>query len=233
MPSIIVVDTETSDLDPSKGAAVLELAWIKLNLINDHWEPTGHYEKYIEYDGPVSPHALALHHIRKDQLTTANGAVTMVSALLELMGNIETNTVFVAHNSDFDSKFLPEVKKPWICTMRAAKHIWPNAPGYGNQVLRYWLGLEPDPMFIQGRFPHQALYDVATTTAILLEMLKKNTANELYHFTKSPVKLKKINFGKHKGTDFDKVPLNYLRWLQGQSNIDIDLKHTIDHYLTK
>jgi exodeoxyribonuclease X len=144
------------------------------------------------------------------------------------------DTFLVAHNVEFDSKFLPElITNHWICTYRAAKRIWPQAPGYSNQVLRYWLGIIPDLSIsttVKARAPHQALYDVATTTGILLKMLELHTPTELLQLS-GPVKLETISFGKHKGLRFDQVPRDYLAWLRGQSNLDADLRFTIDSIL--
>jgi exodeoxyribonuclease X len=113
--------------------------------------------------------------------------------------------------------------------MRAARHIWPNAPGFSNQVLRYWLKLNLETP--EGKFPHQAIYDVTTTTALLQIMLQKYTLEQLLHFTNAPLRLKTINFGKHKGVDFSQIPRDYLQWLRQQTNLDPDLKHTLDSIL--
>jgi exodeoxyribonuclease X len=235
---LFVIDTETSDLDPSKGATILELAWMELTPQNMGWELTGYSRSYIEYSGPVSPHAQASHHIRSDQLTRERGAISREDAIGWLLKSIEVDSILVAHNVDFDSKFLPELARPWICTFRAAKHAWPEAPGYSNQVLRYWLNVDPTAPeilklapIVAHMSPHQALYDVATTTGILLKMLERYTPEQLLWLTKSPVQLKSINFGKHKGTEFKDIPKDYLKWLRGQSNLDPDVKATIDSIL--
>jgi exodeoxyribonuclease X len=229
MPHLIVLDSETSDLDPDKGAKLLEFAWIELTHNAGRWEPTFSVEARVQYEGPISPHAQAVHHIRTDMLTEANGAVKRYDAVLMLLQRIQPDTIFVAHNSAFDSRFFPEVTRPWICTMRAAKHVWPNAPGYGNQVLRYWLDLQLD--LPANKFPHQAIYDVTTTTGLLQKMLEKYTLEQLLLFTTTPARLKTINFGKHRGMDFSTIPRDYLNWLSKQDNLDPDLKHTIDSIL--
>src|SRR5215831_10541694 len=168
--NLIVLDTETSDLDPDKGAKLLEIAWIELSHTGQQWEHTCSGECYIEQPPSIviNPHAQATHHIRADMLTKEKGAKPRYEAIRTLLALVRENTLFVAHNAEFDSRFLPEINKPWICTFRTAKHVWPGAPGYGNQVLRYWLGLKPD--LPNGRFPHQALYDASVTTGILLKM---------------------------------------------------------------
>lgn len=229
---LIVLDTETSDLDPAQGATILELAWMVIEYVGDKWKPTSAYETYIQYSGPISPHAQAQHHIRPDCLSPSR-AITRSDAVYRLLQVLEPDSFVVAHNVEFDSKFLPEVKNHWICTYRSAKKIWPNAPGYSNQVLRYWLNIIPDLSLastVKQRAPHQAMYDVATTTGILLRMLVNYSPAELYEFNK-PMLLETIGFGKHKGVSFKDIPRDYLAWLRTQPRLDEDLKFTIDSIL--
>lgn len=229
---LIVLDTETSDLDPAQGAAILELAWIIVSYIGDEWKPTSAYETYIQYSGPINPKAQASHHIKADCLTPGR-ALPRTVAIEKLLQVVEPDSYVVAHYSEFDAKFLPEVTNPWICTYRASKKIWPQAPGHSNQVLRYWLSIIPDlslAQTIKVRAPHQALYDVATTTGILLKMLEKYSPAELYQFNQ-PMLLETIDFGKHKGTPFKQIPRDYLIWLRDQPRLDDDLKFTLDSIL--
>jgi exodeoxyribonuclease X len=229
--NLIVLDTETSDLDPDKGAKLLEIAWIELSHTGQQWERTNSNDFYIEQPASLvmNPHAQATHHIRADMLRAECGAISRYEALRSLLSQIEPSTILVAHNAEFDSKFLPEIISPWICTFRAAKHVWPGAPGYGNQVLRYWLGLEPD--LPNGKHPHQALYDASVTTSILMKMLEHYSPEQLLILSKQPVRLKTIGFGKHRGQDFSQIPRDYIEWLRRQQNLDSDLIHTLDSIL--
>jgi exodeoxyribonuclease X len=232
--NLIVLDTETSDLDPEKGAKLLEIAWIELSHTGQHWERTNSNEFYIEQPASIviSPHAQAAHHIRADMLRAENGAIPRYEAIRTLLNQIEPSTILVAHNAEFDSKFLPEIHgSPWICTFRSAKHIWPGAPGYGNQVLRYFLKLEPE--LPNGKHPHQALYDVSVTVSILMKMLETCTPEKLLMLSKLPVRMKTINFGKHRGQDFNQLPLDYVAWLRRQPNLDADLIHTLDSIIKR
>ena len=228
---LIVVDTETSDL-PERGGQLLELAWMTLK--DPDWKITSAYETYVQYSGPIDPRAQASHHIRADCLIAERGAITREKAIIHLLNEIEPDSYIVAHNVDFDSKLLPEVSRPWVCTYRISKHIWPEAPAHSNQVLRYWLGVKPDLSMapsIKSRQPHQALYDVATTVGILQKMLEQHSPEELYKITVGPHLLKAITFGKHKGTNFTDIPIDYLMWLRGQPELERDLKFTLDSIL--
>jgi exodeoxyribonuclease X len=230
---LIVLDTETSGL-PESGGQMIELAWMVVSLDGANWVTSSAYENYIQYSGPMDPRAQASHHIRADCLTAERGAILREQAVADLLNEIQPDSFLVAHNVDFDRKFLPELTNPWICTLRIAKRIWPEAPGHANQVLRYWLGIKPNlgmAPTIKQRAPHQALYDVATTVGILQKMLEKHSPEELYRIANTPQRLQNIGFGKHKGTDFSQIPRDYLQWLRGQSNLDEDLKFTLDSIL--
>jgi exodeoxyribonuclease X len=229
--NLIVLDTETSDLDPDKGAKLLEIAWIELTHTGQGWEKVSSYETYIECQPSISinPHAQAVHHITTDLLTKEKGATNRYETILHLKKYIKEDTVMVAHNASFDSSFIPEITRPWICTMRSAKHLFPGAPGYSNQVLRYWLKLEPD--LPAGKYPHQALYDVSVTTSLLLKMLEQNTPAQLMIFSQQPVRLRTISFGKHRGQDFRNIPKDYLTWLRKQEGLEPDLAYTLDYFL--
>jgi exodeoxyribonuclease X len=232
---LIIVDTETSDLDPKEGAQILEIAWLELTNDSGSWNPTFNGEYYIEYSGPISPKAAAVHHIPASRLTKEQGAFPRAYAINHFLGRIAPDSIMVAHNAQFDKGFLPEVTVPWICTMRSARHLWQGAPGYSNQVLRYYLNLDIikiDPV-VEQRYPHQARYDVATTTGILLKMLQMVPVEQLIVMSASPVRLKNISFGKYEGMPFDQVPLDYLQWLRARPNLDVDLKYTINTILER
>jgi exodeoxyribonuclease X len=229
---LIVLDTETSDL-PENGGKMIELAWVALQ--SPDWKPISSYEHYIQYNGPLSPKAQAQNHIEPIMLTETNGAVKREDAVADLLHAIEPDTILVAHNVAFDRQFLPELTRPWLCTFRASKHIWPEAPGHSNQVLRYWLGVKPDLSIaadIKVRMPHQALYDVATTTGILQLMLKQHSPEHLQLIAGKPARLKSMTFGKHKGKSFHDIPCDYLVWLRKQTNLDEDVRYTIDSVLS-
>jgi len=229
--NLIVVDTETSDL-PERGGSMLELAWMVLSEPN--WKIMSAYETYIQYEGPIDPRAQASHHIKADCLKAERGAIPREQAVGKLLHELSPDVYLVAHNSDFDRQFLSELANPWICTYRVSKHIWPEAPGHSNQVLRYWLGVKPDLSMatrITHRSPHQALYDVATTVGILQKMLEHHSPVELHDITKGPNLLKTIGFGKHRGIEFKDIPIDYMRWLRGQPKLEPDLKFTLDHYI--
>jgi exodeoxyribonuclease X len=144
--------------------------------------------------------------------------------------------LYAAHNAKFDMKFLPELSLAFIDTYQCARHLYPESPKMGNQVLRYHLNAEPPKEMLAGMAPHRALYDAACTGAILLRMLATGrTPANLLQLSQTPVLLATCNFGKHKGQPWAEVPLDYLRWVARENDIyrnDSDVRHTVDHYLS-
>ena len=177
---ICVLDTETTGLDPAAGAEVAEVAWVVVDSATGR--VSGHYARLCSVRGGVPPEARAVHHLGPEEL---EGRCTVAEIVAERRW--DDVDVFAAHNCAFDRPFmvgagLPE--RPWICTYRVARHVWRAAPGYGNQVLRYWLGVRPawpptdrveswpEERRASLAHPHRALYDVCTTAAILLRQLE-------------------------------------------------------------
>jgi len=226
---ICIADTETTGIDPAKDS-LLEVAQVFMpvdkpdNLIGD-WT-------YIEYNGVIPPEAKAVHHIvEKDVEHGAERCVPRdvhIKAMLDLHHD---GYAYAFHNAPFDLGFLPELKDvPVICTYQCALHLYPDAPSYKNQVLRYWLGVEPKASMLEGLSPHRALYDSAVTAALLEQMLMLCSPEDLVELTKRPVLLKTVNFGKYKGESWKNVPSDYRGWMRRSGNWsdDANVMYTLD-----
>lgn len=232
---ICLLDTETTGFEIEEGAALLEIAAINLSNGKGPWEVNSHLEYFIEHEGAIPPEARAVHHIRPEDVkpgapncVTRDRAIRSFTEMEEMVA-----CIYAAHNAAFDSKFLPEFEGDWICTWRCSLHLYPDAPSHKNQVLRYYLELEPDADLMDGLAPHRALYDTAVTAALLQKMLETHTPEELVILSKTPVLLNKCNFGKHRGDAWADIPRDYLRWMRraGVKSDDMDVQHTIDYYL--
>jgi exodeoxyribonuclease X len=125
--------------------------------------------------------------------------------------------VMVAHSARFERGFIADTAHgglPWICTVRAAKNVWPEAPGHSNQVLRYWRGLRLDTALADPA--HRAGPDAWVTAHLLIDMLKVATVEQMLAWTNEPRRLDRIPFGKHRGRPWAEPPEDYLRWMVGQ-----------------
>jgi exodeoxyribonuclease X len=223
---IIVLDTETTGLAPPE-AEVIELATIR--LCRDEFL-AGSDSCLIPPARPIPPEASAVHHLTYTLEEAWKHCVSDWAEPVPGVGAGESIEAFAAHNAEYDKQFLMHLSKdtPWLCTYRCARHLFPDAPGFGNQVLRYYLGLKPE--FPPGLYPHRALYDTIVTADILQEMLKLKSLAELLGLQHKPVLMQKINFGKHRGKLFKEAPKDYLAWLIKQ-DFDGDTLHTAKHWL--
>ena len=97
----IVLDTETTGLDPRSGHRVIEIACVELR----DYLPTGrHFHCYINPERDIDPDAERVHGLSRaflsDKPVFADAEVAL--ALLEFLGDAK----LVAHNAEFDRVFL-------------------------------------------------------------------------------------------------------------------------------
>ena len=237
-----VWDTETTGIncatDRLVEIAAMELGEAGNPLMTADNEFLNLFETYVDPQRDIPAEAKCVHHITEEMVAGAPDeieAVTWMGSALQ----VSRGDLFVAHNARFDRGFLKristEIEKTLVhvCTMKCAKVIWPDAPGYSNQFLRYWLKL--NPVLPKGLMPHRAAYDIAVTAAIFAEELKHKPLEELISISNAPIVLKKMPMGKHKGEPFDRVPLSYLKWILDQEpgQFDEDLVHTARLYFSK
>ena len=233
--TLVCIDTETSGLDPAAGAALLEVAWVAIMRNGDQWEYADSASYMVEFVGHIPAEVRAVHHIAPEDVRPgAPNCLSRDSIMHSLLAAETPEERWCAHNAAFDSKFLPELQAPWLCTYRASMHLWPTAPKHSNQTLRYWLGVEPPPHLLEGLAPHRALYDAAVTAAVLLRMLEQHPAEELVRLSGEPILLDTVRFGKHRGDKWAELPRSYLQWMRDKSDMcreDRDVDHTVRFYL--
>lgn len=140
-----------------------------------------------------------------------------------------------AHNAKFDRAFLtPANEPPWLCTLKLARVAYPDAPAYGNQVLRYYLGLEPK--LPPGLAPHRAEYDALVTAELLLRLWAHFSGDlpRMLEISQRPSLLRRVGFGQHADKLWSEVPRDYLRWLLDdyarKGGWDEDRVYTARHY---
>lgn len=239
---MFVWDTETTGIDCQVDRlveiAAMELDMYGLPLMDENYEFRCLFETYVDPQRDIPPEAKCVHHITEKMVAGAPVEVDAVGNMISAL-DIGIGDLFVAHNARFDRGFLkriaPAIDKSLqhVCTMKCAQVIWPDAPGYSNQFLRYWLGLEP--RLPKGLMPHRAAYDIAVTATIFVEERKHKSIDEMLEISNKPVLLKRMPMGKHKGCAFDQVPLSYLRWILDQPDgaMGEDLVYTAKYWYSK
>lgn len=236
-----VVDFETTGFDPQKDRPCSFAAVLQTLAPG----PREHYYCMMNPGIPIPPEASAVHHITGRMV---ENAPTPEQAMAHWWDNEPTSRcdVLVAHNAEFDSRFMEAVAPgrasvPWLCTMRLAKKMWPDDAHSNNQYLRYRHNVQV--VLPEGLTAHNALYDAIVTAGVLRMALDEYLSRcaepglvDILHiidWTKEPMLLGTCRFGsKHYGEPWKEVPRSYLRWMMDKvEDMDVDTRHTVMHYL--
>jgi DNA polymerase-3 subunit epsilon len=95
----IVLDTETTGLEPEQGHRIIEIGCVE--LLNRR--ATGrHFHRYLNPEREIDDGALAVHGITREQLEREPCFRDVAEELLEFIGGAE----LVIHNAAFDVAFL-------------------------------------------------------------------------------------------------------------------------------
>lgn len=212
-----VIDIETTGAEPSE---IIEIAAVDVVTDGARWFAEPPRARLFRPLGPISFHAMAVHHLTPDDFGDATPCCEP-ELLAEFVRAGERPDYFVAHNASFERQHIPggaTLGAPWLCTVKAARAVWEGAPGYSNQVLRYWRGLRLDPALAMP--PHRAAPDAWVTAHLLIDMLAGRSAAELVALHDAPPAMNRMPFGRHKGKDWADVPKDYLAWMTGQTDMD-------------
>lgn len=226
MEHTYTIDFETTGVDP-KTCEPVEVALFSPNVMA--------LSRYIKPSTPIPPETSAVHHITDEDVDQADPWATVRSDIASILSFPEGHSlpILVAHNAEYEKEILlrnPEgcVDFPaviWVCTYKCALRIWPDAPAHKNEVLRYFLGLNNPPRGrASGQQPHSALHDCMVTYALLTELLKHATMEDLVKWTELPAQLPKMPFGKHYGKKWSEIDRGYLTWILNQSDMREDVK---------
>jgi exodeoxyribonuclease X len=178
----------------------------------------------------IPPQASAIHHITDEDVGRCRPLEEHLPLYLDYDREADV-TAFASHNWRFDAQWVGDKLdgRPAICTYKCALRVWPDAPAHNNQALRYWLrprGLSP----LIASSAHRALPDAYVTAFLLRELLELATPEELIAWTNELVLLPRVTFGKHRGTPWGDVPVDYLNWIVERSDLNDDVKFTANHY---
>src|SRR5438046_8233884 len=126
----IVIDTETTGLDPNEGHRIVEVACIELM----HHVPTGRkFHRYVNPDRDMPAEALAVHGITAEFLKCQPEFEAIADDLATFIGG----DWLVIHNAEFDLAFInaelarlgrPALACPFVDTLAFARRRFPGAP---------------------------------------------------------------------------------------------------------
>jgi DNA polymerase-3 subunit epsilon len=164
----VVLDTETTGLDPEKGDRIVEIGAVELN---NHL-PTGKtYHKYINPKRAMPAEAFAVHGLGDDFLKDKPDFSEIVDGFL----NFVADAKLIIHNASFDMKFI-NAELRWagrtilpddqaLDTLAIARRKFPGSPASLDALCRRF-GIDSFD-----RTLHGALLDSEILAQVYLELI--------------------------------------------------------------
>ena len=124
----IVVDTETTGLDPKQGHRIIELAAIELE---GRKVSLRRFHRYLNPEREIDAGAAAVHGLTYERLQNEAKFADIVSGFLEFIGGAE----LIIHNAPFDMSFinheldligLPPLQNAVTDTLKVAREMHPG-----------------------------------------------------------------------------------------------------------
>lgn len=163
----IVLDTETTGLDPREGHRIVEIACLELV----HHVPTGRdFHRYVNPERDMPADALAVHGLTAEFLAAHPPFAAIVDELLAFIGSAP----LVIHNAEFDVAFLnaelgrvqiPPIAGSHIDTLALARLRFPGAPASLDALCRRFA------IDLSLRVQHGARIDCDLLAAVYLELI--------------------------------------------------------------
>ena len=196
---IRVVDLETTGSSPP-AHAVCEIGWQDVVRRSDgRWSlGPGHGELLVNPGRSIPPVTMAVHHIMDADVADAPFWHEIAPSILQPDGGA---VALAAHRATFEQRFCTAKLSggaQWICTWKCALRLWPDSPGFSNQVLRYWRlpeGLDR----ARGLPVHRAFPDAYVTAHHLRDQLNEAGLVNLLAWSAEPGLLPRVPFGPDRG----------------------------------
>lgn len=163
----IVIDTETTGLNPLTGDRVVEIGGVELfNHV-----PTGrHFHKYINPDRRMNEEAFQVHGLSDEFLRDKPRFAEIIDEMLDFFGD----ATLIAHNAPFDVQFLnfeldkakrPGLRNTIIDTVELAREKHPGARVSLDALCKHY-GIDNSR-----RTLHGALLDSEILADVYLELI--------------------------------------------------------------
>ena len=208
--TFVIADVETTGLDPAVDR-VVQFALVKF----EGGLPRERLSARVNPERPVPAVSSAVHLLRERDLARCPTLAQYESAIRRFVSDAPV----VAHNAQFDSKFLPMIAARWICSLRLARRLWPDAPRHTNMALRFHLNLD-DEYDLSAIRPHDAESDALVSGYLFLKELhvlqrdyELTSLHNVAELCDKPVPITHIHFGKFYGKRIEEVPDWYIKWI--------------------
>ncbi len=205
-PQLIrVVDLETTGVAPP-AHGVCEIGWQDVALAADgRWELHGEGGAVLVNPGrPIPPITMAIHHIRDEDVA---GAPMWHDVARQALDPWPRRVALAAHHSEYEQHFCtPALTRgaQWLCTWKCAMRLWPDSPGFSNQLLRYWRN--PQGLVHERGLPaHRAFPDSYVTAHLLRDMLNEAGLAQLVEWSNLPGLLPRVRSGPDRGKEWREI----------------------------
>ncbi|WP_066549262.1 MULTISPECIES: exonuclease domain-containing protein [unclassified Sphingomonas] len=227
-PQIVrVIDLETTGAAPPTHA-VCEIGWQDVALGSDgRWGLMGEGGSTLVNPGrPIPPVTMAVHHILDEHVADAPWWHDVARPILDPWPR---RVALAAHRASFEAQFCTPALThgaDWICTWKCALRLWPESPGFSNQMLRYWR--RPEGMEHERGLPaHRAFPDAYVTAFHLRDMLNLASVEQLIAWSKVPGLLPRVRYGPYRGREWSEIDDDALAAFL--TDRDEDIRFTAEH----
>lgn len=225
--TFLCLDCETTGLEPNQDQ-IIEIAVVKFNFDTI----LESFETLIDPQTPISEVSITIHHITD---TMVQGKPKIQEVLPKVFSMIDKH-IIIGHGIPTDLAFLNYAAQRhqiptsihshiFIDTLRLAR-LYGESPTNSLQKLRQHFNIPEEGA-------HRAMNDVMVNIEVFKRLTHQfKTTEQVLERLKSPILLKTMPLGKHKGRSFGTIPVEYLTWAVHQK-FDQDLLFSLKTELKK
>ena len=174
-----VIDVETTGFSPKRGDRIVEIAIVH---VSPNGEVEGTWETLVNPGRDVGP--TRIHGIEASHVVDAPDMRSLAPRILNLLAN----RAVVAHNLEFDMRFLSSeittiddslviswsgsLAMPAVCTMRLASEFFPDSPRSLDAVCA--------AAGVERTLTHRAAADARDTAAVLAHYWSQSSTNRYW-----------------------------------------------------
>jgi DNA polymerase III subunit epsilon len=223
----VCLDCETTGLETDRDR-IIEIALVRFTF--DEILET--FETLIDPQMPIPAESTTIHHITDSMVKGKPKIQELLPKIFTFIGK----SIIVGHGITNDISFICSAAKqhsvpcklashPYLDTLRMAR-LYGESPINSLEKLRQHFNIAEEGA-------HRAMNDVVVNIEVFKYLCKQfKTTEQIVNRLKSPIQLKTMPLGKHKGRTFAEIPVEYLRWAVNQ-NFDQDLMFSLKTELKK